>query len=288
MKSLIFIFIVLQSLLTFANPQRCDLTEEPLKFLSFNIQIQTSVVEVGPWKIRSELIADLIRREQYHVIGMQEVQWPMLKDLSKLLPEYSYVSVGRDDGRQAGEHATIFYRKDRLELLNSETFWLSPTPQIPGSKGWDASAPRIVTWALFWDRLKNQKFYFFNTHFDHWGNEARLQSANLLAAESLRLAQNLPRVILGDLNATANTKEYQTLLSASGLKDAMTAGPHHGPDWTYSFFGWRKAKLDYILVPRNSTVCEHAIIPEDPLASHSRSDHLPVSVILNFHSFKSE
>lgn len=282
MKKLIFVFTVLLSLVTFANAPNCNSVEEPLKFLSFNIQIQTSVVEVGPWKIRKQLIADLIRQHEYHVIGMQEVLFPMLKDLSKLLPEYGSISVGRENGRQAGEHATIFYRKDRLELLQSETFWLSPTPQVPGSKGWDASAPRIVTWALFWDRMKNQRFYFFNTHFDHWGKKARLKSANLLASESLRLGQDLPRVILGDLNATADTPEYQTLLKASGLQDAMTIGPHQGPDWTYSFFGFRKVKLDYILVPSEAKICEHSILPEDPGASHSRSDHLPISVRLIF------
>src|SRR5690606_18426917 len=129
---------------------------------------------------------DFVRHQDFDVMGVQEALSFMLDDLSTLLPQYAYTGGGRDDGLRQGEFDAIFYKKDHIELLESKTFWLSATPDVPGAIGWDAQAPRIVTWALFKDRRTQSTFYVFNTHFDHLGREAQKQSALLLAAEMKR------------------------------------------------------------------------------------------------------
>ena len=127
---------------------------QTITMASYNIRYNNpdDAEEGNGWKQRCPNICDIINFEEPVFFGAQEVLVDQLHDMQKLLPDYSYLGVGRDDGKEAGEYAAIFYRKDRLEVMDSGNFWLSETPEKP-SKGWDAVCVRICTWALFKDKV---------------------------------------------------------------------------------------------------------------------------------------
>ena len=174
--------------------------------------------------------------------GLQEVLKNQLDDLEKLLPNYGWVGVGRDDGINKGEFTPIFYLKQRFELLSSGTFWLSKTPDEAGSRGWDAACKRIVTWAEFKDRAFESRFYHFNTHFDHIGFNAKHKSAYLLLRKIQEICSDLPTIVTGDFNCNERSETYKILtghgrkdLEYRSLRDAQLESTydHHGPTITY-------------------------------------------------------
>ncbi|HTG55005.1 MAG TPA: endonuclease/exonuclease/phosphatase family protein, partial [Niabella sp.] len=118
------------------------------------------------WLQRVAAITSIIQWEDIDVLGMQEVLSHQLNDMRTTLQEYSCFGVGRDDGKEKGEFAPIFFRKDKFALLDSGVFWLSETPDQP-SKGWDAALPRICTWVHLKERSTARDFWFFNLHMDH-------------------------------------------------------------------------------------------------------------------------
>lgn len=253
--------------------------DQQIKMMTYNMQINSQFIEVAPWDQRVNLISKLLNSEKTDIIGAQEITPSMLPDLLEKLPNHDYVGVARGDGAHRGEYNPIFYIKNHFDLLDSGTFWLSTQPEKPGSIGWDASVARIVTWAFFRDRRHGQEFYVFNTHFDHKGLKARLESVRLLAARVKKISAALPSVVMGDFNFETSGPEYPEFLKLSSLFDAMKAGPHQGVNWTFSFLGFRRMKIDYVFTPRDVQVCQHQIISEKP-NSYKRSDHLPIQVNL--------
>jgi endonuclease/exonuclease/phosphatase family metal-dependent hydrolase len=173
-----------------------------------------------------------LQKEHPTIIGFQEVLNKQLEDLKVALPSYLAVGVGRDDGKEAGEFAPIFYDTTRYKLLQSATFWLSPTPVLP-SKGWDAALNRICTYALLESKYDRKKLWVLNTHFDHMGTEARLHSAELLVEKFAELTQEVaaPLLLLGDFNAEPDSYVYQLLsrhfsdLSCSIRHRELCSGP---------------------------------------------------------------
>ena len=146
-----------------------------MRVMTFNLRYSNTGDGPNSWPYRKAWVAQLIRFHDADVIGVQEALSGMLADLDTLLPEYSRVGVGRTDGKMDGEYSAILYKRDRIEALESKTFWLSPTPEVPGSKGWDAALERIATWGRFRDRATGCEYVHLNTHFDHKGEEARQQ-----------------------------------------------------------------------------------------------------------------
>src|SRR3712207_7586469 len=55
-------------------------------------------------------------------------------DLEERLPGYRWIGVGRMDGKDGGEFSPILYRSTCLEPIDHGTFWLSETPEEPGSR----------------------------------------------------------------------------------------------------------------------------------------------------------
>jgi endonuclease/exonuclease/phosphatase family metal-dependent hydrolase len=206
-----------------------------------------------------------------------------MDDLVERLPEFHWVGIGRDDGRTQGEFAPIFYRQERLELLEHSNFWLSETPQLPGCKGWDAGSVRVVTWGWFRDRLTNQSFFHFNTHLDNRGEQARREGARLLLARIDQIAQAAAVVVTGDFNCTETSEPYRILTGAAGqsLHDAryLSSHGHHGPTKTTNsdFASLLEEKIDYIFVKNGVKVNQHGVL-SDHWDSRYPSDHLPVLV----------
>ncbi len=258
-------------------------SDTSLTVISYNIRYDNPGDGMNAWPQRSDHVAEMMGvKYQADIIGVQEALKSQIVDLEERLPEYSWVGVGRDDGKEACEFSPIFYRSDRLELIVAHTFWLSETPHQPGSISWDAAITRIVTWAKFKDRSTHQEFYVINTHFDHRGNQARVESAKLIGSFIADLIKNIPVIVTGDFNATENSKTYSVMTNIPGIVDARYASEteHAGP--TASFNNWKElradeSRIDYIFVRDNVRVLTHQIL-DDRYDGRFPSDHLPVLV----------
>lgn len=168
------------------------IVEPQIRTISYNIRYNNPDDGVNAWPNRKDHVADMISKYRSDVAGPQEVLRDQLDDLQERLPEFAWVGKGRDDGKNAGEFAPVFYRTDRFELLEDSVFWLSEEPDVSGSKSWDTALTRIVTWALFREKKTNQKFYVFNTHFDHRGELAQHMSARILVKRISKIDENIP------------------------------------------------------------------------------------------------
>jgi endonuclease/exonuclease/phosphatase family metal-dependent hydrolase len=249
----------------------------PVHVMSFNIRYNNPDDGVHAWPNRKDRVASMIRFHQADVAGLQEALIGQIRDLEQRLPTYEWVGVGRDDGEEAGEFSPIFYRADDFELLDHGTFWLSTTPDVPGSQSWDAALPRIVTWAQFRDERSENTFYHFNTHFDHRGEQARRESARLIVQKIDSIAGQNSAVVTGDFNVTPDVDAYQIL--ANALEDARTSVENpHGPPGTFSSFevgGEQNRRIDYIFGTNGATVQRFGTLT-DQWNGHYPSDHLPV------------
>jgi endonuclease/exonuclease/phosphatase family metal-dependent hydrolase len=264
------------------NPPQQD-APDALNVMSFNIRYNNPDDGEHAWPHRRDRVASVIRFHQADVAGLQEALIGQIRDLEQRLPDYTWVGVGRADGEEGGEFSPIFYRPDRLELLEHDTFWLSETPDVAGGQSWDAALPRIVTWARFRDRQTDQTFYHFNTHFDHRGEQARLESARLITQRIDSLAGDVPTVVTGDFNVTPDAPPYAHL--ADALTDAYTAvETPHGPPGTY--FGFEVTeeegrRIDYVFTANEVTVQRFGTITDQWRGDYP-SDHLPVLAEVTF------
>jgi len=277
-KQIAFLFLQLffLSLVTFAQKA------EHIDVMSFNIRYDNPEDGKQNWHHRKENVVRMINFYDLDIIGMQEVLANQLNYLKTNLKQYETLGVGREDGKEKGEFAPIFYKKDRFKVLKSGTFWLSETPQKV-SKGWDASLERIATWAVLRDKSTMEEFIFMNTHFDHRGDIARVESARLLKQKSIELAGNLPLILTGDFNLTPESEGIETLTQPDGkntLVNASSAATFtYGPDWTSSGFDNRpfeeRKVIDYIFLKGIGTVNKYAVFSE-MLENLFLSDHCPV------------
>ncbi|CAN5324759.1 endonuclease/exonuclease/phosphatase family protein [soil metagenome] len=258
--------------------------EKSLRVMTYNIRYNEPRDGVNAWANRKTKVADVIRFHKADLVGVQEAQNNQLKDLEKLLPDFAWRGVGRTDGKEDGEYSAILYRKSRFKLLETETFWLSETPDKAGSKGWDADFPRIVTWAKFEDKNTKKTFYHFNTHFDHIGAKARTESSKFLLSQIPKIAGKYPFVITGDFNAKEDTNVYRILTGkeeadAFELIDAryVSQNGHFGGNSTFNGFKELEPgrRIDYIFVGDKTNVLEHGVL-SDRWDGFWASDHLPV------------
>jgi endonuclease/exonuclease/phosphatase family metal-dependent hydrolase len=260
----------------------------PLRIMSFNLRLDLASDGPNAWPHRRDWVASLIRFHAPDAVGVQEALAHMLTDLDARLPGFARVGVGRSDGREGGEFSAILYRTDRLEMLETGTFWLSPTPEVPGSKGWDAAITRVATWGRFRDRANGCTHMHLNTHFDHIGEQARQESARLIRRRLVSLAGDLPIIVTGDLNADPQSTAYRTFTrdtidARAPLRDAflVSISGHYGPTSTWTAFKAIEPgrRIDYVLVSEEIPVLAHAIL-SDSWDGRFPSDHLPVVAVL--------
>ena len=163
------------------------------------------------WDRRCPVVCDILRVESFDIFGSQEVLHSQMEDLQRALPEYGFVGVGRNDGKTEGEYAPIFYKKDRIKCLQSGTFWLSETPYVVASVGWDAKYTRICTWGQFKDLKSGKRFWMFNLHMDHRGVEARKQSCYLVLSKVKEMCGKQPYILTGDFNVDQKNEIYNII-----------------------------------------------------------------------------
>ncbi len=254
-----------------------------LTVISYNIRYDNPNDGENQWKYRKERVANYIKEIRPDIIGMQEVLDPQLVFLDVSLTEFSFVGVGREDGKTKGEYSPILYNSNSLSLLQTDTFWLSETPTVI-SVGWDAALERICTYAQFEHKETGQKFWVFNTHFDHIGELARIQSAKLINQKVKMLnMNNSPVVITGDFNLTPDTAPIKIFQNT--YKDVMQKTPANANNYG-TFTGFDKLsngedRIDYIFQKGLKTL-ESTHIWLKTTSGGWASDHHPVQAIFSF------
>lgn len=251
---------------------------ETLRVMTYNIRFPNPQDGANFWDNRRDVSIDMLRKYSPDLFGTQELFFRQGDEIVKALPEYVWLGNSRQ-GVHHGEYMGVFYKKDRFDLLEMGQFWLSETPNIPGSESWDVSLPRMVTWVRLKDKRTNKEFYFLDTHFAHrqQDDRARTESAKVIAAFVKKLPQGIPIVLTGDFNATPDTEAHKVLTSA--MTDAWDkAAERKGPVGTFHGFrgGERdQGRIDWILfrapwkVTSAETVTMHA-------GEKYPSDHYPV------------
>jgi len=255
---------------------------EPINTMSFNIRYDNPEDGKQNWHHRKENVVRMINFYDLDIIGMQEVLVTQLNYLKKHLRQYKTAGVGREDGKEKGEFSPVFYKEDRFEEFRSGTFWLSKTPEKV-SKGWDAALERIATWVVLRDKTTGKEFIFMNTHFDHKGKQARIESAKLLKQKSIELAKGLPLILTGDFNLVPESEGIKALIEPDGkntlVNSSSAATLNYGPDWTSCGFDNRpfqeRKVIDYIFVKQVKKVNKYAVFSE-MLNDIFLSDHCPV------------
>ncbi|MBV6642173.1 MAG: endonuclease/exonuclease/phosphatase family protein [Cyclobacteriaceae bacterium] len=259
------------------------LQAQSFTFMTYNIRYANPGDGVNYWENRRAELANQIAFYEPDVFGIQEGLPEQVEYLDEQLDAYSWYGVGRDDGKSKGEFSAVYYKKDKFSVLKNETFWLSPTPEKP-SKGWDAALPRICTAVLFQVKGSDQKFWVFNTHFDHRGDEARLQAVDVILNKLKELNKaGHPAIVMGDLNLTPDTPPIKKLFGA--LNDTRAVSDLvFGPEGTWSSFDVQKEldrRIDYIVVSDQVKVSKYAVLT-DNRDLRNYSDHLPVFIQASF------
>lgn len=281
MKQILFLVMALLSLTGCMAEKPTD-----IRWATFNIRYDNPQDGVNNWKHRKTRVLQFIKDQQIDILGMQEVLHNQFLDLRNGLPEYDGIGVGRDDGKKAGEYAPLFYRKDKYEVMDSNTFWLAENPDSVGMMGWDAACVRIATWAKFREKSTGKIFMAVNTHFDHMGEEARRQSALLIIRKIKEIVGERPAIVTGDFNVTDASDAYKTLTTNEFvLKDAYKSADRvSGVNYTFHDFAripaTEREKIDFIFVTPQVKVkaCD---IPTE-VSGALLSDHNPQIVDLEF------
>ncbi len=246
--------------------------------MTFNIRYDNPKDNHNWWEHRKSSVLKIFEFYSPEVIGIQEGLNNQIKYIENNLIEYNYIGVGRDDGKKKGEYAAIFYKKNKLKLISSETYWLSETPEMV-SIGWDASMERIVTFGEFLNLKTQESLFIFNCHFDHRGEISRENSSKLiLKLIKSKNIENKKIILMGDLNCLPNSKPIETLKSKLEDSYDISIKKPYGPAGTSNGFDLDrliKNRIDYIFT-KNIKVIEHRIIDDRRDNNLFISDHLPV------------
>lgn len=255
-----------------------------LKAMSYNIRCGSCEAATSPnhWDKRKFLLAHLINQHNPDIIGLQEAEINQVEDLVTMLEHYSWIGVGREDGKDKGETTAILFRQGRFSLQAQQTLWLSQTPQR-ASLGWDASFKRTLSIAKLLDNQSKQTLYVFNTHFDNVGEMARQESAKILLQQAANLEPTSPLIVTGDFNLVAASKGYEILTGALADAGKISTLPSMGGTKTFNGFGENTEpdnKIDFVFVKPGIKVLSHQIDTTTYNGSYP-SDHYPVISLLD-------
>lgn len=277
--------IIFVSLLFLAMAYGKAEDKEVLKIATFNLRMDTPSDGENAWFHRKDMVNDLIRFYGFDLFGTQEGFTHQLNDILRL-SDYRFIGVGRDDGKDAGEHCAIFYRSDRFKVLDQGDFWLSEHPEKPG-RGWDGTCcNRICTWGKFEDLKNHKQFYFFNVHYEYEGDVARRESSNLMISRIKSIAGNQPVFLTGDFNAFPTEEPIRILNDSGFLNDSykITKEAPFGPVCTYHGYDSTiktEERLDYIWVTDSIQIDKYGVLT-NTLYGHTPSNHFPVMVVAEF------
>ena len=245
---------------------------------SYNIRLKVASdsIDGNVWGKRCQVMCDQLNFMSPDIFGAQEVLHVQLIDMLARLDGYDYIGVGRDDGKTAGEYSAIFYKKDRMRLLDNGNFWLNETPDRPGL-GWDAACIRICTWGKFAGQTAtdDDAFFFFNLHMDHVGVVARREAAKLIVRKIVEIAHGYPVVVTGDFNVDQNDEIYSIFTSSGLLKDSyLDARVRFAENGTFNSFDtnvYSDSRIDHILVSPEIQVDSYGLLTNSYWAADSQS-----------------
>jgi endonuclease/exonuclease/phosphatase family metal-dependent hydrolase len=286
MKKLLIYFVVIFFFVL--NSCSGDSDKSAIKVMTFNIRYDNPGDSTNAWPNRASQVHNLILTEKPDIVGMQEVLWRQYENLDSVLTEYTSTAVGRDDGARSGETNPVFFKKEKFDMVRTITFWLSDTPEVAGSMGWGASLPRIVTWMELVDKYSHNHFFFFNTHFAHDSDSARIMSSKILLKEVGKIAEGFPFIITGDFNMQPADTGYAILTgpdeSVPLLKDSYLTSERRpfGPAYTFNGFSDKQGsrRIDYIFVRNGMKVLEHRTLLKKEKGVFI-SDHWPVEAVIS-------
>ena len=249
-----------------------------LPILTFNIRYANPGDGKNRWEFRRDTVAEVIGKNSL-VAGLQEVLASQLKDLKERLPDWEFFSRTREAVDGEGEACPIGWHQPSIERLDGGTFWLSESPEVPGSKSWESSLPRICTWAKLRHRQTASVFHLFNIHFDHRSPLARERSGALVAARTAKVAG--PAVVLGDFNAIPDSPPTRAFTKEAGWSRLpATAADGEGIGTSN---GWKETPsphaIDHIFV-RGITAINPVVLRSKTPAGGWASDHFPVKAEL--------
>ena len=260
-----------------------NLVSDEIKVISYNVRYNNPNDGKDIWENRRSTIVNLIKNENPDFLGLQEVNHAQLLFLNSNLSNYSFVGVGRDDGKTKGEYSPIFYNNNLFDLIKSDTFWLSSTPDKI-SVGWDASMERICTYAVFKSKTNKKNIWVFNTHFDHIGMEAREKSADLIISVINKLTEPEDYVVLtGDFNLLDDSKPIMNLQSNFNdtNKNLEKTDKSYGTFNNFKLNFVSKSRVDYVFEKNFKLINSRHIIVKTPEGRWA-SDHHPILAKLKF------
>lgn len=261
----------------------------PIKVMSFNIRTGTAKDGDNAWPLRQEFVVETIRVFDPDLLGMQEVQKFQADYIREQLPEYGFYGVGRDDGKESGELVPVMFKRERFELIDKGHFWLSETPEVPGSKSWDSALPRLATWAALRDRQGGAKqIVFGNVHFDHKGNVARLESAKLIRERIDEILPKMALIVTGDFNTYEELEPYAELVTSTGTTGSPLVDTYRAIhpvkrdlEGTFSAFTGERGRnrIDWIITSPDFVTLNAAINYTHENGRYP-SDHYPVDAVV--------
>ena len=255
----------------------CNRTSE-IKVMSYNIRLSSGTMaadSIYHWEHRKQASLNLMHEEKPTVFGLQEACPDQMDYMTKNLPEYGHIGVGRDDGKRKGEFMSIFYLKDEVELIDGGTFWLSQTPDEV-SKGWDAACFRTCTWTKLKVKATGKKFVYLNTHLDHMGKVAREESIKLIVKRAEELAgESLPVFITADFNSPTSNAIFKPMQEA--MLDARIEAPVTDERGTLNCWGTTPpgVVIDHIFY-RGAEAQKFEVLRDKDYGAPYVSDHYPV------------
>lgn len=260
------------------------LNAQTFKIMTYNIRLDVASDGENDWTHRKDFLNGQLQFYAPDVFGVQEAKPNQVLDIAAALPQYSYVGTGRD-GIGKGESSNIFYAKDKFKVIESNTFWLSDTPDVI-SMGWDAACNRVCTYALLKNVKSNKLIWVFNTHLDHMGELARTKGLELILSRIEKLnSKKYPVVLMGDFNSEPKTERIIALKSK--MDDARTVSKEKpfGPYGTFNGFKYHEAVsvlIDYIFVSKGKAISvnKYAVLSDAKDLKYP-SDHFPIFVEIN-------
>ncbi len=263
----------------------CSSEKEILNIMTYNIRYDNPNDGENQWKNRKEFLVDQIKYNEVDIFGIQEGLHHQVQYLNNEFTNFNYVGIGRDDGKEKGEYSAVFYNSKKYKVIESNTFWLSETPNDI-SVGWDASMERICTYAVFESINTKQQFLVFNTHFDHIGNVARLESSKLIHSKILEInINNLPVFVMGDLNLLPSSEPIEYLSEKFSDSKKISQLKPFGPKGTFNAFKHQEPvedRIDYIFTNKNNVQVNKYAVLSDSKDCKYPSDHLPVLIEVEF------
>ena len=262
-----------------------DTNGDTIRVMSFNVRYGTANDGDNCWKNRCDMLYKFIAMQGADIIGLQEALDFQVEQISKAVGGYEYVSVGRDDGKKKGEHCSVFYRKNRFNLVKTDTFWLSETPGVVASTSWGNQITRICTWAELIEKESGRTLFVFNAHMDHQSQRSRYEGAKLIANKIAEIAGDWPVVLMGDFNMALDNEAMAYLLGDDSPVKLVDTWKTLNPDkldlrtWHDFKGGVEGKKIDHILVRPGTKILEADIDRYNEKGRYP-SDHYPVTAML--------